>query len=171
MSTVIGIDNSHNLFNFFETELNYDQRLVLLVFSKQNRIIGKTRLQKLFFLMDHEILGKPVFHYEPYKFGPYSTKLLAAMDELMELGLIKEKINEYREPDLFVTEYEISAIGLERANQLVQDINPTKLEKIEEMVHEHGYQEIDSILHHVYINYPTYTENSTIRDEVLNFQQ
>ena len=68
-----------------------------------------------------------------------------------------------------VTEYEISAIGLEKANQMINNINPVKLEKIEEMVHEHGYQEIDSILHHVYVNYPTFTENSIIRDEVLNY--
>ena len=161
--------NSNNLFDFFDTELNYHQQLILFVFSKQHRIIGKTRLQKLVFLMDNEILGEPIFHYEPYKFGPYSAKLIAAMDELMELGLIKEKFNEYSDPDIYVTEYEISAIGLEKANQMITKINPVKLEKIEEMVHEHGYQEIDSILHHVYVNYPTFTENSIIRDEVLNY--
>ncbi|OLS21398.1 MAG: hypothetical protein HeimC2_33640 [Candidatus Heimdallarchaeota archaeon LC_2] len=169
MSIAIEPCKSNNLLDFFETELDYHQQLILLVFSKQHRIIGKTRLQKLIFLMDNEILGKPIFQYEPYKFGPYSAKLIAAMDELMELGLIKEKFNEYREPEIYVTEYEISAIGLEKANQMIHKINPIKLEKIEEMVHEHGYQEIDSILHHVYVNYPTFTENSIIKDEVFNY--
>lgn len=156
-----------NLDTFFDMELDFIQENILLLFSKQPRIIGKTRLQKLIFLMDRKILDKSYFDFEPYKFGPYSSKLLAAMDELMELGLIKEQINEYCEPDKYVTEYEISADGLERADQLIQKINPTKLVQIEEMVHQHGYNEIDSILHHVYVTYPDFTENSIIKDNVL----
>ncbi|MHA2100648.1 MAG: hypothetical protein ACW99A_18385 [Candidatus Kariarchaeaceae archaeon] len=159
----------NNLFSYFETELDFVHEQILLLFSKQPRIIGKTRLQKLIFLMDKEILKGSRFEFEAYKFGPYSVKLLAAMDELMELGLIKEVVNEFCEPDRYVTEYEISSAGLERADQLIQGINPRKLMQIEEMVHQHGYNEIDSILHHVYVKYPNFADQSIIKDSVLNY--
>ncbi|MCE7733348.1 MAG: hypothetical protein GPJ54_00625 [Candidatus Heimdallarchaeota archaeon] len=170
MSSKIESPKIHDLFSFFDTDLDCLQEHILLLFSKQPRIIGKTRLQKLIFLMNQEIFNTAQFDFEAYKFGPYSSKLLSAMDELMELGLIKEAVNEYCEPDRYVTEYEISSDGLDRADQLIQKINPTKLVEIEEMVHQHGYNEIDSILHHVYVNYPDFTENSIIKDNVL-FQQ
>lgn len=170
MSSTIESTTSQDLFTYFDTDLDCLQEHILLLFSKQPKIIGKTRLQKLIFLMNQEIFDRAEFEFEPYKFGPYSSKLLAAMDELMELGLIKEAINEYCEPDRFISEYEISSDGLERADQLIQKINPTKLVQIEEMVHEHGYNEINSILHHVYVKYPNFTENSLIRDNVLHQQ-
>jgi len=94
MASSIESLNFHCLSTFFDTELDSLQENILLLFSKQPRIIGKTRLQKLIFLMDREILDKSHFDFEPYKYGPYSSKLLAAMDELLELGLIKEVVNE-----------------------------------------------------------------------------
>ena len=120
MSSIVEAKNSTNLFIFFDTELDSLQEHILLLFSKQPKIIGKTRLQKLIFLMDQEIFDLASFGFEPYKFGPYSSKLLAAMDELMELGLIKETINEYCEPERYVTEYEISSDGLEDDNEKIQ---------------------------------------------------
>ena len=119
MLSTIETLNTHNLFTYFDTDLDCLQEHIILLFSKQPKIIGKTRLQKLIFLMNQEIFATADFEFEPYKFGPYSSKLLAAMDELMELGLIKEAINEYCEPDRYVTEYEISSDGLERADQLI----------------------------------------------------
>ena len=65
MSSIVESTNIHNLFSFFDTELDCRQEHILLLFSKQPRIIGKTRLQKLIFLMDREIFDISGFDFEP----------------------------------------------------------------------------------------------------------
>lgn len=162
------VSGSHSLIDFFDYDLTQNQECLLFLFTKMRKIIGKTRLQKLFFLLDQEVFDRSLFDYKAYKYGPYSTNLLAAMDELLELGLIREKITEYSNPENFVSEYEITENGIERADQLISKIKPSQMGQIEELVHNYGYKEMNYILEYVYEEYPDFTENSLIRDQVLN---
>ena len=91
------------------------------------------------------------------------------MDELMELGLIRENIEQFADPSIKVTEYEISESGMERASQLLDQVHPNKISQVEELIHQYGYQEMDSIMKYVYGNYPAYTENSIIKETVLGY--
>ena len=153
---------------FFDMEPSLNQKILLAIFYNQRRIIGKTRLQKLVFLVSHSIFSENLFEFTPYNFGPYSVKLLAAMDELLELGYINQKLAELNETESDVTEFQLSPEGLLHAEEMINDIPLQKLSEIEDMIHVHGYKELESLLQFVYSDYPEYTENSVIKDRVLS---
>jgi uncharacterized protein YwgA len=151
---------------FFRYEQPIEKQILCTIFYNQRRIVGKTRLQKLVFLVSQKIFSSNPFEYEPYKFGPYSIKLLAAMDELLELGYIREQIIELTETQ-HLYEFELTDDGLLYAEDLINDIPLKKLNEAEELIHQHGYKELDSLLHTVYADFPDYTENSKIRERLL----
>ena len=160
--------NVYPLTSFFDLEPSLNHKILMAIFYNQRRIIGKTRLQKLVFLVSHSIFSENLFEFEPYNFGPYSIKLLAAIDELLELGYINQKFAELNETDADVTEFKLSPEGLLRAEEMINNIPLKKLSGIEDIIHNHGYKELESLLQFVYSDYPEFAENSVIKDRVLN---
>jgi uncharacterized protein YwgA len=54
-----------------------------------NILFGPAQLQKLMFLVDKEIpnlIGGPIFAFEPYDYGPFDKAVYYAMDELCTSG-------------------------------------------------------------------------------------
>ena len=151
---------------FFNYESPIEHQILLSIFYKQRRISGRTRLQKLVFIASQKIFSSNFFEYSAYKFGPYSIKLLAAMDELLELGYIREQIIELTETH-HMYEFELTDDGLLAAEDLIDDIPLDKLNEVEEMIHQHGYKELDGLLRSVYADFPDYTEHSEIKDRLL----
>lgn len=75
--------------SFTPTEL----LMLLLRNSRGHRIRGRTRLQKIVFLLEEQGIN---FEYEfkPYLYGPYSATLKNNLSVLVELGMVNEESEE-----------------------------------------------------------------------------
>ena len=68
----------------------------LQLIERLETLKGKTRLQKLVFLVQNEATKKKVpastFHYEIYYYGPFSSELSNIIEKLQKDKLVDEKI-------------------------------------------------------------------------------
>lgn len=67
--------------------------ILLLHNSREQRIIGRTRFQKIVYLLKNQEIN---FQYEfrPYLYGPYSVNLKKDIRMLTKLGLLEEESQE-----------------------------------------------------------------------------
>lgn len=131
-----------------------DILLLLLKTCSQGMVRGKTKLQKLLFLVQHELKKrgyKSKYAFRPYLYGPYSREIYTDIDWLRMNGLIELKTN-VNENIGFLTEFTITEkgrqklIGLkqipifEEIGEIIKDIvgkyNKMGLAKLLEFVHE-----------------------------------
>ena len=72
---------------------NSELLVLLLAQSPEGKIEGRTRLEKVVYLLKQ--LGRVNFTYEfvPYHYGPYSRELVEDLDQLEEFGLVDEVMN------------------------------------------------------------------------------
>jgi len=181
-----------------------DLLLLLLGVSGQRTqsegIGGITRLQKLLFLLEKEEHVTPSgegFTFEPYKAGPYSSKLYDDLEFLENLGLIgKQVAAEGTEEE--ATEIDFTFEDLIEPEREKDDpsgpapdayeehrfyLTPTGRQKIKQLLAAHTYRPlVDSIsriksrygqyslkdlLYHVYTRYPEMTTESEIKEQLL----
>ena len=156
---------------------------------------GITRLQKYLFLLENEEgikIDKSDFDFEPYKAGPYSSKLYDDLEFLENLGFIESSVvgeateeeaaeiemmsfdylindyeskaaDAYQEKRYFLTENGIKFLE-ERKNR--EDYKPA-LEGIRKIKSKFGHYSLKDLLFHVYKNYPEMTVASEIREKIL----
>jgi uncharacterized protein YwgA len=75
----------------------FEELLIPLVLSEAlGTLKGKTRFQKLVFLIQKEATAKNVqassFDYTLHYYGPFSSELSAVLENLKDTGLLEEKI-------------------------------------------------------------------------------
>ncbi|MHA1230250.1 MAG: hypothetical protein ACTSRP_10200 [Candidatus Helarchaeota archaeon] len=66
--------------------------LMFLGYSPRNKVEGKTRFQKLIYLLNKHHNIFPNLKYTRYYYGPYSNELEEAINNLKRIGYINEKI-------------------------------------------------------------------------------
>lgn len=73
---------------------NIDIALLIAVFGvhENNRIEGRTRIQKEICLLKYESRLPFTFNYKPYYYGPYSEELSETINTLVGVKLLKETI-------------------------------------------------------------------------------
>lgn len=82
-------------------QLSKNQQALRLVLQECGQSLGRTRLQKVFFLADYEArrrLGRPITSYE-YKFwkkGPFTAQIFEDVESLEALGMVKAHFNPTR---------------------------------------------------------------------------
>lgn len=160
----------------------------LLLYGKTHHAIrGITRIMKLLFLLEKEAESEkfvPVYYqFEPYKLGPFSMEVYEDMRLLQELGFIKKvdidqegmpiiyaddsKIDEgFRFNDV-TTVYALTGLGEKYAEKLRKGVKPSVLEKIDFIRNRFAQASLKGILRYVYENYPEYTTQSEILEDVL----
>jgi len=167
--------------------------VILLLLDTSVRLLGSptfkgiTRLEKLVFLLTKEggndVAG--LFHFTPYKFGPFSKDVYECTEFLRGLGLLdvsERSIESYyataEEEELFreiSDSDESAAVGArEKIFQLTENGNkvatrlrqiwsserPQDLSKIEEIVTRYAGLPLNQIIRHVYGRYPAMATKS-----------
>src|SRR5438552_3448763 len=96
---------------------NSELLLLLLARSPEGKIEGRTRLEKVVYLLKQ--LGRVNFTYEfvPYHYGPYCRELVEDLDQLKEIGLVDERMNT---DDYGVLRYDYRLTG--EGEQLAEEI-------------------------------------------------
>lgn len=130
-----------------------------------------------------------------HNFGPFSKDIYEQVEFFRGIGFVKvtnlnsnnelEEIDEWEEstfideiwndekgisiPNKKFMKYEITKIGAEYVNErLIPLISDTQFQLLELFKIQIQKITIKDLLHYVYINYPEFTKNSLIKDEVLN---
>lgn len=136
--------------------------LSLLKSNEGMEIKGKLCFQKEMFLIVKEIYPEldNELHFEPYHYGPFSKNLAELLDSLKEESLIevKETANSFT--------YSITSQGIKKLTDEcnLPDNILQKISNLKKTVNKLGYK---GLLRYVYFNYPEYTKNSKIKNEVL----
>lgn len=144
--------------------------LALLHATEGHQIEGRTRFQKLIFLMQKEgeldgLEPTDTYRFEPYDYGPFSSKLYDDLDDHIERGLIAdsmEKLDE--EEDIVKYEYQLKEDGEEFVEEQLSDNDLQRIvEEAERIVQEYGDVQLPDLIDIVYSKYPDYAENSVLR--------
>jgi uncharacterized protein YwgA len=126
-------------------------------------IEGKTRLQKLAFLLDEEGLGEKfdAYSYRKYDYGPFSKALLEDVEALEDKGLVKilrrQTVAGNKRYD-----YRLEDAGEEAVSDLsnrTEDISEV-FEAARSITSEYGDLPLRDLIERVYEKHPEYTKNS-----------
>lgn len=143
-----------------------DLPLSLIAAVSGESIEGRTRLQKLIFLIQkrankNKNSGIPdEYEFVPYDYGPFSKEIYDDIDKLVSRGLVEER-PEKLDDGVITYNYTLTDKGREfvRENNLLASA-PDELNAV---ASSFGDSELDDIIDFVYDNYPAYAENSLIR--------
>lgn len=146
--------------------------LALIYANRKKPIQGRTRLQKMIFLLQKELDEEgeyPLddrYQFVPYDYGPFSRPLYEDLDELYERGFINElsETVDYGDTEGQVKyQYSLQPSGVSFLEDRMSDDDFQKiLQKAEQIKKEFNNMALSQLLEIVYSEYPEYTENSVL---------
>jgi Mn-dependent DtxR family transcriptional regulator len=159
------------LFAIDKGELNpYEKLLLLIIFATGGEIKGTTKLEKLPFLLEHDLNVQlnNIFNYFPYFYGPYSTKIIENVSSLHSKGFIDIEEKVYRletkgDREVVSRIYTLTLKGEELAKRMFQKL-PEELKKRLVELRRYTQKTTKELLDYVYTKYP-YFKKYTILDE------
>ncbi|NPA70512.1 MAG: SocA family protein [Crenarchaeota archaeon] len=113
--------------------------VMLRVLSKLGKC-GRTRLMKLLYLIDRELVlngYKPLFSWMLWWYGPFSREVLDLLDALEAIGLVRS-MNSKR-GKIYIAEVKEHILS----DKKIQDI-------VDKVVHEWGDKKLQNLLRYVY---------------------
>jgi len=118
-----------------ESKLNRMDLLLMLFkntyMKNNNMIIGKTRLQKLIFLVQDQLMRngyRSKYAFRPYFYGPFNRQLYTDLEWLKMNDLIN--IDYEFNNNGYISKYTITDKGLREINDKIENTNYVELEKI-----------------------------------------
>ena len=142
--------------------------LFLLYAVNGQPIEGRTRLEKLVFLISQKVLTQPgrritskKYTFRADRFGPFSEEVYDDFNTLLMFSLV-----EYNGDKNI---YKITNKGNELVNNIINSnkIPISLMADIENIKKQWNNAPLNNILKYVYKNYEEYTVESEIRDKVL----
>ncbi len=166
--------NSINLYshNGLEMDVSVLPRGIYMLFLLNSNdgeaVIGKTRLEKLMFLISKEVLIQPGrkitpkdYAFRADRFGPFTEEVYDDFETLKDIGLV-----EYEENNQI---FKISEKGTNLANKLIKSgkLPSSLLHDIDQIKKRYNKLDLNKLLFYVYKNYDKYTYESEIRGKIL----
>lgn len=141
--------------------------LALMYAGDGEPIEGRTRLQKLVFLMQKRLeeagedpLQTDDYEFIPYDYGPFSKELYDDIDKTIARGMVEGREEDLGE-DKVKYDYEIQEDGEQWVrDQLAKEEAQRVLRLAEEIKDEYGDVYLSDLIDEVYSRYPKYAENS-----------
>jgi uncharacterized protein YwgA len=144
-------------------EISREQLIPLaLLYASGREVKGKTRLQKLAFLLDEEELGDQfkAYSFKKYDYGPFSKQLLQDTERLKRDGVVEiDKTRTFSGNSRY--DYELEEDWIEDVEYLAEDDDISEIfEAAEKIVEKHEGKSIRDLVEYIYNEYPEYEENS-----------
>ncbi|WP_257300786.1 helix-turn-helix transcriptional regulator [Haloarchaeobius sp. FL176] len=141
--------------------------MALLDACEDNCVEGRTRLQKLVFLMEQELnevltasLDSSDYNFIPYDYGPFSKELYDDLDSLEEDGLIEVEEEPMADGKVKYI-YRLTERGQRWVQDQLADSNSeTAYSLAEALAAEYNDMLLSDLIDEVYAEYPEYAENS-----------
>lgn len=134
-----------------------DTLLRILNEAEQNKVEGRTRLQKLVFLAQAQTEDdSEPFDFRAYDYGPFSADILHELDDLKSESLVEEEVTRLPKGKKYT--YTLTEEGKQKAENV--ELNSSL--PIEDVVKQFNSMPISRLLEHVYNKFPSYTVNSKL---------
>lgn len=151
---------------------------VFILFHYAGSVRGVTRVQKLLFLVEQETEffqeyeSEIAFNFAPYKMGPFSQGVYKELQFMLHMDALETvEMEDAPGPtlsgELSNKEFRITSKGRKIASQLAELLEPKYQQEVQTIVEEHNNQPLRELLRYVHTEYPGYTEESEIADEIL----
>lgn len=142
-----------------------DLPLSLIAAIEDDSIEGRTRLQKLLFLVQKKAesgSGEPIdngYEFVAYDYGPFAKEIYDDIDRLIRRNIVSEVPKEL-DDGVIKYNYELT----EKGEKIVEerDLLEDAPDEIKTVVEEFNDKELSEIIDFVYSQYPEYAENSLI---------
>jgi uncharacterized protein len=135
-----------------------DLLLTLLFFAE--KVDGRTQVQKLTFLAQEETgLGKS-YHFESWKFGPFSKDVWKDLDFLVTEGTVIEIAQGGKDKTVGYM-YALTKEGARLVtDHILSQLDESALLQIEQIIRNYSQMNLSELLTYVYERYPEYTDKS-----------
>jgi len=141
--------------------------MALLDASEEDQVEGRTRLQKLVFLMEQELdevpaasLDSPDYNFIPYDYGPFSKELYDDLDSLEEAGFIDVEEEPMADGKVKYI-YRLTRQGQSWVQNQLADSSAGEAHSLaENLASEYNDMLLSDLIDEVYAEYPEYAENS-----------
>lgn len=133
----------------------YRRKIILALIQLFGNEIEKLRFQKLLFLLS-QLESKPTYDFIPYKYGCYSYSANADIKAMVKRGILEETEKGLRKID--------------KKNYL-KELNIFDLANLKNIQAFYGNMSNTGLVKHTYTNYPYYSINSLIANDVLTEDQ
>jgi len=157
----------------------------------QGRLEGITRLEKMIFLLERETNLRFYLtedaNFVAYNFGPFSPKIYQDVETLEAAGLLQDSaiptddttdswerltaidaLEDTRPDDAFVArDFALTDLGHRYYKAIASQLPQDALEELARFKDSFASIPLRRLVHYVYKNYPDYTEQSLIRDDIL----
>jgi hypothetical protein len=132
-----------------------------LVYLSKGLLRGRTRLQKLIFLVQMKLPGYVNYEYRKDLYGPCSYKLFSILDNLVNLGFLESETHRTNSGNSVVC-YRLNPIGRSMIMSAIRNKEiPKSLQvKTKEIFADYGDTSMIDLIKRVYAEYPDWTENS-----------
>jgi hypothetical protein len=129
----------------------------------QGYLRGRTRLQKIVFLIQDKLGGIVDYEFQKSYYGPYSYKLRSIVDELIALGFLDEIVETTVSGNNMMC-YQITASGqVSLSHWLDQNILPQQVRRRIDFIYDkYGSLPLPLLVKRVYKEYPEWTEKSSL---------
>jgi len=130
-------------------------RFVLLFLKEANEVKGKTKFQKMFFLLNEEEKIQTGHKFVKYTYGPYSSELSNDLDALKQFEFIEVGKSLFNTNSDFVGkqfEYKLTESGKELIEQS-NDFTKEEIKKTKKIISEWNNKELPEIIEYVYGKY------------------
>lgn len=139
--------------------------LALLDSEDEQGLEGRTRLQKLLFLIQQRMdsRGKSLdrgYNFVAYDYGPFSKEIYDDIESLIDRGLVAEGAKKL-DDGVIKYDYELTEEGREYVSDSSDELGD-RLEIVEDVKDEFKGAELQEIIDYVYSKYPEYAENSVL---------
>ena len=142
--------------------------LALAYVGDEEPIDGRTRLQKMVFVVQQELAESgdlrrdQMYDFFAYDYGPFSKELAEAIDEMIAAGLLNEDEVAYDDDGNIKYLYELNPEGRRLIEQELSAAGVQSLfEKARRIKHRFNHElSLPQVIDEVYAEYPEYTENS-----------
>jgi uncharacterized protein YwgA len=142
--------------------------LALAYVRDEEPIEGRTRLQKMVFVIQQELVEEGLFtedelyEFFAYDYGPFSKELAEAIDRMIEAGLLDEAEVEYDDEGNLKYLYELRPEGRALTEREMEGEGFARIiEKAEHFKQRYNRElSLPEVIDEVYARYPEYAEES-----------
>jgi len=104
---------------------------LLLTIKYLKDIKGRTKLQKIIYLLKEKFNLDIAYNFMPYYYGPYSSELQNDVDVLSRLNLIDVNLH-FLDNGVFLYEHQLTERGYKIAEELERSLQPDQVKKLKE---------------------------------------
>lgn len=133
--------------------------IICMLLEMLGKIDGRTRLQKLFFLLDKKL--NLDLKYEKSFYGPFSKRLSDLIELVVRDGVIKEDIGSSVYGKKY--SYEITSKGKKFLDESKSTISKEEQEIKKEIENLDSFSKLnlDELIRYIYKSFPTFSKDTT----------